>query len=60
MSKTVLTIRNLNFKRDTNKYLFQKYFDQKYFDYKDEIIDVIIYRDEKRSKRVLTTKKSKV
>lgn len=60
MSKTVLSIRNLEFKRDTNKYLFQKYFNQKYFDYKDEIIDVIIYRDEKRSKRVLTIKKSKV
>jgi len=60
MSKTDLTKRNLEFRRDTNKYLFQKYFNKKYKDYKDEIIDVMIKRDEKKSKRVLTTKKSKV
>jgi len=58
--KTEFTKRNLEFKRDTNKYLFQKYFNKKYIDYKDEIIELLIFRDEKRSKRVLTIKKSKV
>lgn len=61
---TNLTIRNLEFKRDTTEYLQKKYFNQKYKDYRDEIIDVLLYRDEKKINRmkreVLTIKKSKV
>lgn len=49
--KTNLTARNLDFERDTNKYLFQKYFNQKYFDYRREIIEVLKYRDEKKRKK---------
>lgn len=55
-----LTERILNFKRDTTLYLTKKYFNQKFFDYRKEIIDILIHRDEKRRKRVLTNKKSKV
>lgn len=54
----MITKRNLEFSRDTNKYLFQKYFNSKYSDYRDQIIDVMNKRDEK--KRVLTIKKLKV
>lgn len=56
--KTELTARNLEFRRDTNKYLFEKYFNEKYKDYRKDIIDVLLYRDEK--KRVLIIKKTKV
>lgn len=59
-----LSDRMLEFKRDTNQYLFQKYCNQKYIDYRKEILDVFIYRNEKKINRlkrmneVLTIKKS--
>lgn len=53
-----LSDRMLEFKRDTNEYLIKKYFNQKYFDYKDEIIDVLIYRDEKKRKQLKSMNKS--
>ena len=42
------TKRNLAFKIDTTKNLFQKYFNQKYSDKKDQITDVLNYSDEKK------------
>jgi len=50
MKQTLLTARNLQFSRDTNKYLFQKYFNEKYVEYRKEIIAVLIYRDDKKLK----------
>ena len=64
--KFELTERNLEFKRDTSKYLLTKYLSKKYIDYRSDILDVFIYRSEKRTnrikkvKKVLTTKRSKV
>lgn len=50
--KTKLTTRNLEFKRDTTEYLMKKFFNEKYFDYRSKIIDVFIYRDAKKIKRL--------
>lgn len=47
-----LSNRNLDFKRDTTEYLQTKYFNKKYTDYRDKIIEVLIYRDERKSNRL--------
>lgn len=52
MSKELeLSKRNVEFKRDTIEQLLCKYYNEKYIDYRSSIIDVLVYRDEKRIKR---------